>query len=162
MERFLGALSAEIDLIGGMPWTASVDVATIFFGGGTPSLATGEQMAGLLEHIRRRFRVDPDAEITVECNPESASLERLAAYRRAGVNRISLGVQSLDDRILARLNRLHSARGAQFAFEAARTAGFDNVSADLIYGLPGLDQLTWEHTVRDVLAWRPDHLSAYA
>jgi len=162
MERFLGALSTEIDLVAALPWAGSPGIATIFVGGGTPSLATGEQMAALLERLRQRFRVDPDAEITVECNPESVSHERLLDYRDAGVNRISLGVQSLDDQVLSRLNRLHSARGAQLAFEAARTAGFDNVSADLIYGLPGLDGRTWERTVQNVLAWEPDHLSAYA
>ena len=90
------------------------------------------------------------------------SRRRLEGYRRAGVNRISLGVQSLDDRILPRLNRLHSARQAHQAFEAAREAGFDNISADLIYGLPGLDGPVWERTVRDVLGWEPDHFSAYA
>ena len=119
-------------------------------------------MAAVLERLRGRFALAPGAEITVECNPESVSRRRLEGYRRAGVNRISLGVQSLDDRILPRLNRLHSARQAHQAFEAAREAGFDNISADLIYGLPGLDGPVWERTVRDVLGWEPDHFSAYA
>lgn len=162
MPRFLAALGSEIDLLGAMPWAPGATVATVFVGGGTPSLATDEEMAALLERLRRRFAVAPGAEVTVECNPESVSRERLAGYRRAGVNRISVGVQSLDERILSRLNRVHSARQARLAFEAAREAGFDNVSADLIYGLPGLDRPTWEQTVREVLGWRPDHLSAYA
>ncbi len=105
--------------------------------------------------------MEPDAEVTVECNPESATRDRLAGYRRAGVNRISIGVQSLDDAVLSRLGRLHSARGARLAFDAARDGGFDNVSADLIYGLPGLDAETWASTVSSVIAWQPDHLSAY-
>src|SRR5262249_30490798 len=102
------------------------------------------------------------AEITVECNPESVSLERLAGYRRAGVTRISLGVQSLDDRILPTLDRLHTAAQARRAFDDARAAGFDDVSVDLIYGLPGLDLATWEETVKRALGWDPDHLSASA
>src|SRR5437667_123091 len=86
----------------------------------------------------------------------------LGGYRHAGVTRISLGVQSLDDRILPTLDRLHTAAQAREAFDAARAAGFSDVSADLIYGLPGLDLPTWEATVKGVLGWQPDHLSAYA
>jgi oxygen-independent coproporphyrinogen-3 oxidase len=161
MDRFLGALLTEIERAGEAPWAPAVTVATVFFGGGTPSLLTVEQMTAILDRLRRRFAVDAAAEITVECNPESLSRERLAGFRQAGATRISLGVQSLDDRILPALDRLHSAADARRAFEAAREAGFDNVSADLIYGLPGLDLETWERTVEDLLAWEPDHLSAY-
>jgi len=161
MDRFLAALCGEIDLVAGMPWAPRVTLSSVFIGGGTPSLATDAEMAALLDRLRRRVAVDPAAEITVECNPESVSHERLAGYRRAGVNRISLGVQSLDDRLLPRLDRQHSAAQAAQAFAAARAAGFDNVSVDLIYGLPGLDRASWERTVRTVLDWRPDHLSAY-
>ena len=162
MDRFLRALCAEIDLVAAMPWATARTLRTVFMGGGTPSLATEDEMAAVIERLRGGFGIEPGAEITVECNPESVSRERLEGYRRAGVNRISLGVQSLDDRILPRLNRLHSARQAHQAFEAAREAGFDNVSADLIYGLPGLDGPVWERTVRDMLGWQPEHLSAYA
>jgi oxygen-independent coproporphyrinogen-3 oxidase len=162
MDRFLGALCAEIDLVAGMPWAAGRILRTVFFGGGTPSLAREDEMAAVIERLRGHFALAPGAEITVECNPESVSRQRLEGYRQAGVNRISLGVQSLDDRILPRLDRLHSARQAHQAFEAAREAGFDNISADLIYGLPGLDGPVWERTVRDLLGWEPDHFSAYA
>lgn len=162
MDRFLAALIAEIDLVGRSPWSGGISVRSVFVGGGTPSLATPDAMAGILERLGARFHVEPRAEVTVECNPESVSGERLAGYRRAGVNRISLGVQSLDDRILPTLGRLHTAGQARLAFEAARAAGFDNISADLIYGLPGLDADTWETTVRGVFEWEPDHLSAYA
>jgi oxygen-independent coproporphyrinogen-3 oxidase len=101
------------------------------------------------------------AEITVECNPESVTREKLAAYRAAGVNRLSLGVQSLDDAVLSRIGRLHDARGARAAFDAARAAGHDNVSVDLMYGLPGLDPEAWTRAVEKVLDWEPEHLSAY-
>jgi len=162
MDRFVVALLAEIDLVAGSRWSPSVTVRSVFLGGGTPSLATPEAMASILDRLRTRFRVEADAEITVECNPESVTRERFAGYRRAGVNRISLGVQSLDDRILPRLDRKHSSRDARRAFDAARAAGFDNVSADLIYGLPSLGADTWEATVRGVLAWHPENVSGYA
>ncbi len=162
MDRLLRALETETALAAVAPWAPAVTIRSVFVGGGTPSLATVEQMTGLLAGLGRRFALEPDAEITVECNPDDADVERLRGYRRAGVSRISLGVQSLDDRILPRLDRRHTAAQARDAFDAARTAGFDNVSVDLIYGLPGLDLAAWEHTVRRLLEWRPDHLSAYA
>ncbi len=162
VARFVPALLGEIDLVAGAPWAGAVDLRSVFLGGGTPSLLPAEAMADILERLRARLGVEPGAEITVECNPESVSLERLAGYRRAGVTRISLGVQSLDDRILPTLDRLHSAAQARRAFDDARAAGFDDVSVDLIYGLPGLDLATWEETVKRALGWEPDHLSAYA
>lgn len=162
LDRFLTALLAECDLAAATRWATRVTLDTLFLGGGTPSLLDAEQMAAVLERIGTRFRVEPGAEVTVECNPDDVTVARLAGYRRARVTRISLGVQSLDDRILPGLDRRHSAAQARAAFQAARAAGFDNVSVDLIYGLPGLDRDTWTRTVREVLAWQPDHLSAYA
>jgi oxygen-independent coproporphyrinogen III oxidase len=162
VPRFLRALGAEIALAGRAPWVTDVQLRTVFLGGGTPSLLAPDELAGILDALRARFRVSPDAEITVECNPESVTAERFAGYRAAGVTRISLGVQSLDDRVLPTLDRLHSAADARRAFEAARTIGFPHVSVDLIYGLPGEDGTGWERTVRQVLDWGPDHLSAYA
>jgi oxygen-independent coproporphyrinogen-3 oxidase len=160
-DRFLAALLAEWDLLHAAPWAAGVSLDTVFLGGGTPSLLTVPQMAALLGRIGARFSLEPGAEVTVECNPDDVTRERLAGYREAGVTRVSLGVQSLDDAILPVLDRRHSARQARAAFAAAREAGVDNVSVDLIYGLPGLDLATWTATVREVLAWGPDHLSAY-
>ncbi|HEY4911260.1 MAG TPA: radical SAM family heme chaperone HemW [Methylomirabilota bacterium] len=162
VERFLPALLGEMDLVGRAPWAAAVDLRSVFLGGGTPSLLPAEAMTQILERLRTRFGIVAGAEVTVECNPESVSRERLEGYRRAGVTRISLGVQSLDDRILPTLDRLHTAAQARAAFDAAREAGFSDVSVDLIYGLPGLDLPTWETTVEEALDWNPDHLSAYA
>ena len=162
VARFLPALLGEMDLVGRAPWAGAVELRSVFLGGGTPSLLPAEAMAEILGRLRERFGIEPGAEITVECNPESVSLERLSGYRRAGVTRVSLGVQSLDDRILPTLDRLHTATQAREAFDAARAAGFENVSVDLIYGLPELDLPTWEMTVKEVLGWQPDHLSAYA
>jgi oxygen-independent coproporphyrinogen-3 oxidase len=161
MGRYVEAVRREIGLLAGAAWAPDVAIGTIFFGGGTPSLLEPEDMAGLLDTVRTGFTVAADAEVTVECNPESVSRAKLAAYRTAGVNRISLGVQSLDDAILPRLGRLHDAHGARAAFEAAREAGCDNVSVDLMYGLPDQDPATWARSVEGVLGWAPEHLSAY-
>src|SRR5438132_11960641 len=114
----------------------------------------------MLDRIRSHFELVADAEITVECNPESVTADKLASYRTAGVNRLSLGVQSLDDSILPRLGRLHDARGARAAFEAAREAGCDNLSVDLMYGLPGRDLEGWTRAVEAVRDWQPHHRSA--
>ncbi len=161
MDRFLPALGREIDLAGEAEWASAATVRTVFFGGGTPSLLEPEELAGMLDRLRKRFVLTPDVEVTVECNPESVSQEKFEGYRLAGVNRISLGIQSLDDALLQRLGRLHSALEARQAFEAARAAGIGNINVDLIYGLPGLDLPGWEATLSGVLTWGPEHLSAY-
>ena len=162
MDRFLSALLNEIDLVGEAAWAGDVTIGTVFFGGGTPSLLEPIELETILDRLRKRFALDPGAEVTVECNPESLTRAKAEGYRLAGVNRLSLGVQSLDDELLVRLGRLHSSDDARRAFDAARSAGVDNVSLDLMYGLPGQDVARWESTVREVLAWRPEHLSAYA
>jgi oxygen-independent coproporphyrinogen III oxidase len=143
------------------PWASGLSLATVFFGGGTPSLLSADDMAFILGDVRASFAVEHDAEITVECNPESVTREKLESYRTAGVTRVSLGVQSLDDSLLPVLGRLHDARGARRGFEAVREAGFDNVSVDLMYGLPKQDAGTWARSVEGVLGWEPEHLSAY-
>jgi oxygen-independent coproporphyrinogen-3 oxidase len=155
------ALRREIELIGALPWAGGLRVATVFIGGGTPSLLRVDEMADLLNTVRACVAVDPGAEVTVECNPESVDRPKLAGYRAAGVTRVSLGVQSLDDAALARSGRRHTAGGARAAFAAARAAGFGRVSVDLMYGLPGLDLSAWRGTIEAVLDWEPDHLSAY-
>ena len=116
LDRFLAALLRECDLAGAAPWAGRVTLDTLFLGGGTPSLLDPPQMAAVLDRIRTRFRLEPGAEVTVECNPDDVTVARLAGYRRAGVTRISLGVQSLDDAILPRLDRRHSAAQAAAAF----------------------------------------------
>lgn len=161
MRRYVAAVRHELTLLAGAAWAERVVLGTIFLGGGTPSLLDPDDMAAILGTVRRHFAVAADAEVTVECNPESVSRAKLASYRTAGVNRISLGVQSLDDAILPRLGRLHDAGGARAAFEAAREAGCANVSVDLMYGLPDQDPATWARSIEGVLDWEPEHLSAY-
>jgi oxygen-independent coproporphyrinogen-3 oxidase len=134
---------------------------TIFFGGGTPSLLDPTEVARLLAACRGAFDVSADAEITLETNPETATPARLEAFRAAGINRISFGVQSFDDAELARLGRIHSADRACEAVRAARAAGFDNLSFDLMFWLPGQTRESWRHTIDHAVALAPDHLSIY-
>jgi oxygen-independent coproporphyrinogen-3 oxidase len=161
MRRYLDALRREIDLLASAPWASRVRIESLFFGGGTPSLLSGDELSGILDRLRERFALADGAEITVESNPESLDLEKLRQYRGSGVNRISLGVQAMDDAILPAIGRLHDARGSRHAFALCREAGVDNVSVDLMYGLPGLDLEGWTRAIRAVLDWEPDHLSAY-
>jgi len=134
---------------------------TIFFGGGTPSLLEPHEIARLIAACRDAFDLSADAEITLETNPETATAERLAAFREAGVNRISFGVQSFDDDELKRLGRIHSAARAREAIGLARSAGFSNLSFDLMFWLPGQSFASWLRTIDEAIALAPDHLSLY-
>ena len=137
-------------------------VKTVFFGGGTPTLLAGDQICALMDTLRACFDVLPDAEISMEGNPGTLTQENLRAYRRAGVNRLSLGVQSLDDALLCAVGRIHTRAQAVEAVRLAREAGFDNVNLDLMYGLPGQTPAQWEQTLREAIALAPEHLSCYS
>jgi oxygen-independent coproporphyrinogen III oxidase len=154
--RYVGALLQEIRRSGdGAP------ADTIFFGGGTPSLLEPSEVGAIISACRDAFDVPHAAEITLEANPESVSVERLAAYRDAGVNRLSFGVQSFDDAELARLSRLHTASRAELAVSEARQAGFDNVSLDLMMWLPQQSVAAWLSNVETLIALGPEHASLY-
>jgi oxygen-independent coproporphyrinogen-3 oxidase len=159
LGRYLPALLSEIDHWGRI--LGRVDAPTLFFGGGTPSLLGADALGRIFMALRENFALAPDAEISLEANPDSASPESLAAARGLGVNRLSLGVQSLDDGALAALGRVHDARQAVEAYHAARAAGFDNVGLDLIFGLPGQSVDQWLATLRQAVALGPEHLSCY-
>jgi oxygen-independent coproporphyrinogen-3 oxidase len=137
-------------------------VVSVYFGGGTPSLADPSVIARILEAIAARARLAPRAEITLETNPGTVDAARLRAYRAVGVNRLSIGVQAVQSHHLLRLRRGHRVEDARAAVAEARAAGFENVSADAIYGLPGQSLAEWQETVRALLDWGVDHLSLYA
>ncbi|HUP26886.1 MAG TPA: radical SAM family heme chaperone HemW [Chloroflexia bacterium] len=150
--------------LNGEPDCEGAEVSTVFFGGGTPSVLTHEQIGKILAAARSRYRIAPDAEVTMEANPGTISLESFRGYRQAGINRLSMGVQVLDDAMLKKLGRIHTADGALQSYRWAREAGFDNVNLDFIYGLPGQ---TIDHfaAVLDRLLELdplPDHLSCYS
>ena len=136
-------------------------VDTIYFGGGTPSYFGAEGLATILTAVRKHFDVAPDAEITFEANPDSVNDKLLQRLRAEGFNRASLGIQCDDDKILQALGRPHTYEQAVAAFRKLRKAGFDNVSVDLMYGLPQQSPFTWRDTLRNVLSLRPEHVSCY-
>ena len=156
--RFLTAFARELE------WTSTLTgrraVASIFFGGGTPSLMAPETVGGILEAIGRHHDLAPDVEITLEANPGSVEADRFAGYRAAGVNRVSLGIQSLHDEALRQLGRIHTADEARRALDiAART--FKRFSFDLIYARPGQTPESWRDELTAALALGSDHLSLY-
>jgi putative oxygen-independent coproporphyrinogen III oxidase len=134
---------------------------TIFFGGGTPSLLDAEDVAQLIAACRNAFDVAPDAEVTLEANPETVSVAKVAGYRAAGANRISLGVQSLHDSELQRLDRQHTAARARQALSDVRAAGIDNVSLDLMLWLPQQRLEEWQATIDGLIDLKPNHASLY-
>jgi oxygen-independent coproporphyrinogen-3 oxidase len=140
---------------------ASLAADTIFFGGGTPSLLPPAEIAGIIDTCRQAFAVTDDAEITLEANPETVTPESLAGYRAAGINRLSLGVQSFRDDELVRLSRLHTASRASAAVAAAREAGFGNISLDLMMWLPQQSLADWLVSVDTLIEIAPEHASLY-
>ena len=156
-ERYVSALVQEVrssSLAGKL-------INTIYFGGGTPSLLDPAQLNRILLALNENFDVDSGSEITLEINPGSITVEKLRAFRSLGINRASFGAQTFDDRELAKLGRSHTAADARRTFHDLRSAGFDNVSFDLIAGLPGQTLSGWQRNVDEALQLRPEHLSFY-
>jgi oxygen-independent coproporphyrinogen-3 oxidase len=137
-------------------------IRSIYLGGGTPSLLTAEQVDDILCTIRSLFAVNGGAEITIEANPGTVDARYLAEVRTVGINRLSLGVQSFDDKELALLGRIHTSTEAREAMRLARNAGFTNLNIDLIYGLPGQNLAGWQNTLKQAMGLSPEHISLYA
>lgn len=161
LPEYLEELRAEAALRGAEPFWQSRQFATIYFGGGTPSLLSPQQVSGILDTCFSTFHVTEQAEITLEANPGTVTQQRLAQYRAVGVNRISLGIQSFDADELQMLDRLHSPDEAVAAALAARQAGFDNLSFDLIFALPNQTLQRWVTTLHQAVELAPAHISAY-
>lgn len=134
---------------------------SVYIGGGTPSLLSLRELSALLEGVTTKFRIAPQAEITLEANPADLDQRGLAGLRRLGFNRLNIGVQSFDDNLLQFLGRRHNRREALQAIEAAQEAGFANLGMDLIYGVPGQELAAWQETLRLALTFRPAHFSCY-
>ena len=159
MDDYLDAVCAHIKETGKL--TPGYQVDTVYFGGGTPSFFGADGMATILTAIRRNFDVYQDAEITFECNPDSVSSRLLRRLRSEGFNRVSLGVQSDDDKMLKKLGRPHDYAQVVNAVKKIRRAGYKNLSLDLMYGLPGQTLESWEATLQKVLELAPEHMSCY-
>lgn len=160
MDAYVEALSAH--LLEVAPRTQAHCVDTVYFGGGTPSYLGEKRLVRLLKTVKKHYNVAKDAEITFEANPDSAGdAKMLKKLRKAGFNRISLGVQASDDALLQEIGRIHTWQQVQQAVEAARAAKFENLSLDLIYGLPRQTLTQWKETLAAVAALEPEHLSCY-
>ena len=163
-EAYLKSLYGQIKAIGVRlkQKQKHYTVDSIFIGGGTPSLLSSDQMQALMDVVRESFYVADDAEITAECNPGTVTRKKLCAYKRAGINRLSIGLQSADNEELALLGRIHTWEEFLDTFEAARNACFTNINIDIMSALPGQTVLSYQNTLTSVLALQPEHISAYS
>lgn len=159
-KRYVDALCRELE--GAQEMAKDYTVTSIYFGGGTPSLLHGEWMEQVMETITKRYQICRDAEISMEANPGTLTVENLSRYRQAGINRISLGCQSADDRELKLLGRIHTWEEFLESYQMVREAGFTNVNVDLMSGLPEQTLERWENSLRKIAELEPEHISAYS
>lgn len=162
IEPFIEALCREIGSVAESGAGEFTSAHTLYFGGGTPSLLDPGQVDRIVATARKNFNLETDAEITLEVNPGSVDLHKMKGFKAAGINRVSIGVQSAQAADLELFGRKHSFEDAALAFQLARRAGFENVNIDLIYGAPHQTESGWHNTLDAVLAWEPDHASLYS
>jgi len=155
---YIRALTREIKSYEKM----NINVKTVFFGGGTPSFIDSKHIEHLLDNIRKVFNVSDDAEISLECNPGTADIEKLRAYRDMGINRLSVGVQSFNDNVLSLLGRIHNSLQARSILDMARNAGFENINADLMLGTPGQTVAIAREDIKAAVSSGVSHISAYS
>lgn len=161
LNEYFEALSEEL-IRRKDEFAESYYVDSVYFGGGTPSLAAPGLIRGLIDRIAGEFHVTSDCEISMEANPGTLTPERLKGYKDAGVNRLSIGLQSFDDSVLKTLGRIHSAEDFVRSYENARDAGFNNISIDLMFGVPGQTREIWQETLGRTLELQPEHVSFYS
>ena len=162
IPAYVNALIREINFVGHQITNPQLPITTIFFGGGTPSLLSGPQVASVMDALRAAFAFSPNLEATLEANPGTVSQSFLADIRAAGLNRLSFGVQSANPEELHMLERAHDFFDVIQSVKWARGAGFDNLNLDLIYGLPEQTLVRWQNTVKRIVDLHPEHISAYA
>lgn len=160
MQPYLDALDREIVMRSKDSAFSSFD--TVFIGGGTPSLLSPEAFARILDRLRASFDISDNAEISMESNPGTLDAKKLRQYRASGVNRLSMGLQSSDDALLSRIGRIHTYADFLNSYELARSAGFDNINVDIMYGLPGQSVKQYEGTLQTLCSLSPAHISAYS
>jgi oxygen-independent coproporphyrinogen-3 oxidase len=158
--EMVAAIARELELR--RDYLQGEGIDTVYLGGGTPSLLSVDELSFLFDSIRKNFSLSEAAEVTLEANPDDLSRETLPALWKAGINRLSIGIQSFDDQVLQFLNRAHNGKAAIDCIDYARNAGFSNISIDLIYAIPGQDDNTWLKNVLLALALKPEHISSYS
>jgi len=159
-SEFIIALNREIELQ--KSYLSSEPIDTVYFGGGTPSICSQDEIASILKTVYSNFSIAKDAEVTLEANPDDLSKEKLSELKSIGINRLSIGIQSFDDDVLRFLNRAHSTAEALACLSDARSLGFNNLSLDLIYAIPGQNLMAWKQNVREALSFSPEHVSCYS
>jgi len=159
-NQYVQALCGEIEAEG--KHYRNYQVETVFLGGGTPSLLSGEQIQKMMDCLRRAYQVSPDAEISMEMNPGTVTARKLAAYKKAGINRVSLGLQSANNNELAMLGRIHTWEMFLESYRLCREAGFSNINIDLMSALPGQTRESYLYSLMQVTALEPEHISAYS
>jgi len=142
-------------------YLANQKINTIYFGGGTPSLLRGDEINRLIDAVHESFDLDPNAEITLEANPDDLLKEGLRSVRSTPVNRLSIGIQSFRDQDLKWMNRAHKAADAEFAVKGAQDMGVENITIDLIYAIPGLSMMDWKQNLEKAIGLNVPHISAY-
>ena len=157
----MAAVHRQTQRMAAHPWSASHRFISLFIGGGTPTVYDSDTLCRLIDECLQNFSLASDAEITIEANPDTVDLRKLRRLHAAGVNRISIGVQSFEDHVLAAIGRCHTAKQAKRAVLAAGQAGFANISLDLIFGLPGQDENMHEKSIETAIALGVRHLSVY-
>ena len=160
IAKYTADLIAQIKAL--LPMMPYRELASVYFGGGTPSLLPGEALLSVCEAVKASIRWPDDIECTLEANPAAFRPEDVSLWQKAGINRVSLGVQSLQDSELKYLGRLHTAKEAREAYQTLRKNGIKNISLDLMYGLPHQTLSSWQDTVNKLLSWQPEHISFYA
>lgn len=163
-EKYVKALCREIKAAGEKEYKLhpGSEVSTVFFGGGTPSILHSALIVEIMNAVKDNFKLREDAEVTIECNPGTVSKEKLETYRFAGINRISFGLQSPNNRELKMLGRIHTYEQFEESYIAARLAGFDNINIDLMSAIPGQNVNSYLENLRKVVALKPEHISAYS
>ena len=159
-SRYVAALLREAELVA--PAWEDEEIVSVFLGGGTPTTLEVADLKALLVRLRASYAVTTDPEVTIEANPDTVDEQKLSGLREAGYSRLSMGAQSFDRSVLAALERIHQPESVVRAFRDARSAGYDNVNLDLIYGAAGESAGSWERTLEEAIALSPEHVSAYA
>ena len=158
-DRYMDALQKEIQAVRDVE---AYEIVSVFIGGGTPSVLEAGAIASLMDTVRKKFALRDDIEITIEANPGTVDREKLSVFRRAGINRLSLGLQSTDPAELKMLGRIHTYEEFLQSYRMARAAGFDNINIDLMFAVPGQTEEAWKQHLREVAELEPEHISAYS
>lgn len=156
---YVEKLCCEIELGGAI--ASGHEVSTVFIGGGTPTILDPKHITAIMDTVRKNYRVRKDAEITIECNPASTIRYKFAAYKEAGINRLSIGLQSANNQELRTLGRIHIFEDFLKCYQNARIAGFNNINIDLMNDIPGQTEKSWNDTLKHVLMLKPEHVSIY-